>query len=154
MLFDDDEQLEVRHVVSLAHHDVSIYSGEPVVPEGELYIKRHAICLSRKTDGPELGLDSQLSKPFYLFSENCSAKEDFYFALLRNQEQNFAPAKSAPSPILFDVKNIISLVQKLHSSEEHMQTRWLNAMIGRIFLAVHKTKDIENAIREKLTKKI
>jgi hypothetical protein len=154
MLFDDDEQLEVRHVVSLAHHDISIYSGEPVTPEGELWIKRNAICLSRRTDGPELGPDSQLSKPFYLFSENCSAKEDFYFALLRNQEQTVTAETKAPTPIQFDVKNIISLVQKLHSSEEHMQTRWLNAVIGRVFLGVHKTKDMENFIREKLTKKI
>ncbi|KAK3364398.1 hypothetical protein B0T25DRAFT_62653 [Lasiosphaeria hispida] len=154
MLFDDDEQLEVRHVVSLAHHNISIYSGGEIIPEGELYIKRNAICLSRKADGPELAPDTQLSKPFFLFSENCSAKEDFYFALLRNQEQSFAADRKAPSPIQFDVKNIISLVQKLHSSEEHMQTRWLNAIIGRVFLGVYKTKDIENSIREKLTKKI
>ncbi|KAK1826497.1 testis-expressed sequence 2 protein [Podospora conica] len=154
MLFDDDEQLEVRHVVSLNHHDVSIYSGEPTIPEGELFIKRNAICLSRRADGAELGPDGQASKPFYLFSENCSAKEDFYFALLRNQEQTFAAGKKGPRPIQFDIKNIISLVQKLHSSEEHMQTRWLNAMIGRVFLGVYKTKDVENFIREKLTKKI
>ncbi|KAK4183765.1 hypothetical protein QBC35DRAFT_84735 [Podospora australis] len=155
MLFDDDEQLEVRHVVSLAHHDVSIYSGEAVTPEGELWIKRNAICLSRRADGPESGPDSQVSKPFYLFSENCSAKEDFYFALLRNQEQSFPVAgRPTPTPIQFEVKNIISLVQKLHSSEEHMQTRWLNAMIGRIFLGIYKTKDMENFMREKLTKKI
>jgi len=154
MLFDDDEQLEVRHVVSLAHHDISIYSGEATTPEGELFIKRNAICLSRRRDGAEIGPDTQLSRPFYLFSENCSAKEDFYFALLRNQEQSFAANNRAPSPLQFDVKHIISLVQKLHSSEDHIQTRWLNAMIGRLFLAVYKTKDIEYFIREKLTKKI
>ncbi|KAL2260195.1 hypothetical protein VTK26DRAFT_5882 [Humicola hyalothermophila] len=154
MLFDDDEQLEVRHVISLAHHDISIYSGESVTPEGELWIKRNAICLTRRANGSELGPDGQLSKPFYLFSENCSAKEDFYFALLRNQEQTFATDNKAPTPIQFDVKNMISLVQRLHSSEEHLQTRWLNAMIGRVFLGVHKTKDVENFIREKLTKKI
>merc|ERR1711939_830070 len=50
MLFDDDEQLEVRHVVSLAHHKVSIYSGGDETPEGELFIKRNALCLSRRTD--------------------------------------------------------------------------------------------------------
>ncbi|KAK3331103.1 hypothetical protein B0H66DRAFT_528433 [Apodospora peruviana] len=154
MLFDDDEQLEVRHVVSLAHHDISIYSGEPTTPEGELFIKRNAICLSRRTDGSELGPDTRPSKPFYLFSENCSAKEDFYFALLRNQEQSFVADNRAPSPIQFDVKHIISLVQRLHSTDEHIQTRWLNAVIGRVFLAIYKTKDIENFIREKLTKKI
>lgn len=154
MLFDDDEQLEVRHVVSLAHHDISIYSGGDNTPEGELFIKRNAICLTRRSDGLELGPDSQLSKPFYLFSENCSTKEDFYFALLRNQEQTFAAENKTASPLNFEVEHIISLVQKLHYSEEHLQTRWLNAMIGRLFLSVYKTKDVETFIREKLTKKI
>lgn len=154
MLFDDDEQLEVRHVISLAHHDISIYSGGDTTPEGELFIKRNALCLSRRTDGKELGPDSQISKPFYLFSENCSAKEDFYFALLRNQEQYFTTDGRAPAPLNFEVKDIIALVQKLHSSEDQLQTKWLNAMIGRIFLALYKTADIENFIREKLTKKI
>lgn len=154
MLFDDEEQLEVRHVISLAHHDISIYSGGDTTPEGELFIKRNALCLSRKKNGPELGPDSQVSKPFYLFSENCSTKEDFYFALLKNQEQTFTIDDKAPKPKLFEVKNIISLVQKLHSSEEHLHTRWLNAMIGRVFLGLHKTRDLENLIIEKITKKI
>ncbi|KAI4866662.1 hypothetical protein F4820DRAFT_416347 [Hypoxylon rubiginosum] len=154
MLFDDDEQLEVRHVISLAHHDISIYSGGDRTPEGELFIKRNALCLSRKRDGKELAPDVLVSKPFYLFSENCSAKEDFYFALLRNQEQTFAGQNLAPKPQRFEVKNIISLVQKLHSTDEHVHSRWLNAFIGRIFLGIYKTKDIENFIREKITKKI
>lgn len=159
MLFDDDEQLEVRHVISLAHHDISIYSGdEGPTPEGELYIKKNAICLTRKEGGLDTTApDAQLSKPFYLFSENCSAKEDFYFSLLRNQKQSFRGEQAgvdAPTPLQYDVKHIISLVQKLHSSEDHLPTRWLNAMIGRVFLGIYRTKDLENLIREKLTKKI
>jgi hypothetical protein len=154
MLFDDDEQLEVRHVISLAHHDVSIHSGGGKTPEGELFIKRNAICLARRLEGAEMGPDTQVSKPFYLFSENCSAKEDFYFALLRNQQQTLSADNTAPSPLTFDIKHIISLVQRLHSSEEHIHTRWLNAMIGRVFLGIYRTKDMENLIREKLTKKI
>ncbi|POR32896.1 Putative PH domain-containing protein [Tolypocladium paradoxum] len=154
MLFDDDEQLEVRHVISLAHHDISIFSGGDTTPEGELFIKRNALCLSRNRDGADQAPDSQVSKPFYLFSENCSAKEDFYFALLKNQEQTFGFDTSPRKPRQFDVKNIISLVQRLHSSEDHMHSRWLNAMLGRIFLGVYKTRDLENFIREKITKKI
>lgn len=154
MLFDDEEQVEVRHVISLAHHEITIYSGGDKTPEGELFIKRNALCLSRRTDGPELGPDSQISKPFYLFSENCSAKEDFYFALLKNQEQNFGAGNDIPSPLQFDVKTIISLVQKLHSTEDNIHSRWFNAMLGRVFLGIYKTRDLENLIREKLTKKI
>ena len=150
LLFDDEEQFEVRHVISLSHHDVSIYSGGDKTPEGELWIKRNAIRLSRRVDQKETGPDVQVSKPFYLFSENCSAKEDFYFALLRTQGES----GGAPTPVHFDVKNIISLVQKLHSTEDNLHTRWLNAMIGRVFLAIHQTKDLETFINEKITKKI
>lgn len=147
MLFDDEEQLEVRHVVSLAHHDVSIYSGGDEIPEGELFIKRNAICLSRRKDLLDIVPDGQISKPFYLFSDNCSDKEDFYFAILRNQGKQ-------PKPLQYDFKDIITLVQKLHSSEEHMHTRWINAIIGRIFLALYKTSEVENFFRSKIKKKI
>ncbi|RDA88981.1 hypothetical protein CP532_0654 [Ophiocordyceps camponoti-leonardi (nom. inval.)] len=152
MLFDDEEQLEVRHVISLAHHDVSIYSGGDATPEGELFIKRNALCLSRRPGASDQA--SAVSKPFYLFSENCSAKEDFYFAMLRNQEQTFGFDTSAPRPKSFDVKSIIALVQRLHASEDHVHSRWLNAMLGRLFLAVYKTRDLENFIRDKITNKI
>jgi hypothetical protein len=92
--------------------------------------------------------------PFYLFSDNCSEKEDFYFALLRNQEKAPGSLDNPPTPIQYEVKHIISLVQRLHSSEEHLQTRWINGLIGRLFLALYKTQEIENLIRAKITKKI
>jgi hypothetical protein len=154
MLFDDGDQLEVRHVISLAHHSVSIYSGGDETPEGELFIKRNAICLSRKTNIGELTPDGKVSKPFFLFSENCSDKEDFYFALLRNQERKPNSKDNPPTPLQYDVKDIITLVQRLHSSEEHLQTRWINAVIGRVFLALYKTPEVENFLRAKITKKI
>ncbi|CAL3968090.1 unnamed protein product [Diplocarpon coronariae] len=154
MLFDDDEQLEVRHVVALAHHEVSIYSGGDETPEGELFIKRNALCLSRRTDVGEATPDGKASKPFFLFSENCSEKEDFYFALLRNQERRPDAMYNPPVPLQYDVKDVITLVQRLHSSEEHLQTRWVNAVMGRIFLALYKTPEMENLVRAKITKKI
>ncbi|KAI6247295.1 hypothetical protein HI914_04246 [Erysiphe necator] len=147
MFFDDNEQLEVRHVISLAHYSVSIYAGGNDIPEGELFIKRNALCLSRRRDIAGSINDGQVSKPFFLFSENCSNKEDFYFALLRNQEEQ-------PKPLQYEIKDIITLIQKLHSSEEHLQTRWLNAITGRIFLALYKTPEVEEFFRAKIKKKI
>ncbi|KAL6880914.1 hypothetical protein J3F83DRAFT_720286 [Trichoderma novae-zelandiae] len=154
MLFDDEEQLEVRHVISLAHHRIGLYSGGDVTPEGELFIKRNAISLTRKLNEPDHTPDVQGSRPFYLFSENCSAKEDFYFAMLKNQQHTFGFDHLAPIPKQFELKSIISLVQKLHSSEDQAHSRWINAMIGRIFLGVYKTRDLETFIHEKITKKI
>ncbi|KAH8586241.1 hypothetical protein B0O99DRAFT_529072 [Bisporella sp. PMI_857] len=154
MLYDDEEQIDVRHVVSLAHHNVSIFGGGEHIPEGELFIKRNALCLSRKTEIAEMTPDGRMSKPFYLFSENCSEKEDFYFALLRNQERGLHTKDNPPIPLKYDVKDIITLVQRLHSSEEHLQTRWINAIIGRAFLSLYKTPEVENFVRAKITKKI
>ncbi|KAL9587218.1 MAG: hypothetical protein Q9212_000377 [Teloschistes hypoglaucus] len=151
MLYDDIEQIEVRHVISLEYHNVSIYGGDEEIPEGELWIKRNAICLSRKSDME--GVVSS-SKPFYLFSENCSDKEDFYLALLQNQEVKADDLDSPPRPQPFDTKDVITLVQQLHSSEEQLQTRWINALVGRLFLALYKTSEIEDLIRKKITKKI
>ena len=157
MLYDDSDQLEVRHVISLSHHTVSIYGGGEVIPEPELYIRRNAICLSRKDVESSIrhGIAAQ-KKPFYLFSENCSEKEDFYFALLQNQDRR--PGEKSPlappTPLGFNQSHIIHLVQQLHSSEEHLQTRWLNAMMGRVFLALYKTQDVETNFKNKITKKI
>lgn len=154
MLFDTEEQLEVRYVLSLAHHEVSIYGGGEDIPEGELFIKRNALCLTRKADAGEMTPDGTASKPFFLFTDNLSEKEDFYFALLKNMETRSEGESNVPKPLQFDVKHIIELVQRLHSSEEHMQIRWFNAILGRIFLGIYKTSDVENFIRAKITKKI
>ena len=151
MLYDDSEQLEVRHVISLEYHTVSVYGGGDEIPEGELWTKRNAICLTRT---PALNGDRTPSLPFYLFSENLSEKEDFYFALLKNQEKIPDTEDSTPSPQKYDVKHILSLLQRLHSSEDQLQTRWLNAMLGKLFLALYKTHELEAFIRKKLTKKI
>ncbi len=149
MLYEDSDQVEVKYVIAIEQYNVSIYSGEDNIPEGELWIKRNAIRLSRKAsivdDGP---------KPFYFFSENCSNKEDFYIALLQNQEQKPGAPENSPRPLQFDPKLAIGLVQRLHSSEEQLQTRWLNALAGRLFLALYKTPEVEDFVRKKITKKI
>ncbi|KAL5383830.1 hypothetical protein DPSP01_005631 [Paraphaeosphaeria sporulosa] len=147
MLYDDSEQVEVRHVISLAHYSVSIYAGGEDIPEGELWIKRNCILLAPK-DSPGG------SKSYYLFSDNCSEKEDFYHAMLRSQENDLESASGPPPPLKFNSADLIKLVQQLHASEENFNTRWINALIGRLFLAMYKTKHIENFIWTKVTKKI
>ena len=151
MLYEDSEQLEVKHVISLELHDVSIYGGGDEIPEGELWIKRNAIRLTRKVGFED---PASASRPFFLFSENCSDKEDFYFALLQNQDVKPNAPDNPPRPQQYETKHIIGLVQRLHSSEEQLQTRWINGLAGRLFLALYKTQVIEEFIRNKITKKI
>ncbi|KAL4922170.1 putative integral membrane protein conserved region-domain-containing protein [Aspergillus aurantiobrunneus] len=152
MLYDDANQVEVRYVISLAHHNVSIYGGEGDIPESELWLKRNAISLSRRLESlADLGGPTQ---PFFFFSENLSEKEDFYFAMLQNQTKMGHSSDCPPKHQDFDVKHIVTLVQRLHSSEEQLQTRWINAVLGRIFLALYRTPEMEEFVRTKIIKKI
>ncbi|EEP75611.1 predicted protein [Uncinocarpus reesii 1704] len=154
MLYDDSEQVEVRYVISLSHHDVSIYGiGDPI-PEGELWIKRNAIRLSRKSSQPDINNPQPATLPFYLFSDNPSEKEDLYFAILKNLEKLPESPNSPPTAQHFEVKDIVNLVKRLHSSEENLQTRWFNALVGRLFLALYKTSELESHIWTKIAKKI
>ena len=149
MLYDNSEQFEVKYVISLELHDISVHGPEEPIPEGELWIKRNAIRLSRKaSDGEEV------SRPFFFFSENSSDKEDFYFALLQSQESVLDGFSVPPKPLRYEQSDIIGLVQKLHSSEEQLQTRWINGLVGRLFLATYKTPEVEDFVRRKITKKI
>ncbi|KAI9836978.1 MAG: hypothetical protein M1837_003138 [Sclerophora amabilis] len=155
MLYLDSEQVTLRHVFSLAHYDVGLYDGSnELIPEGELWIKRNAISLTRKAHLRDSNPDGSASHQLFLFSENCSEKEDFYFALLQNQDQKADVPNHAPRVLHYDVKHIVSLVQRLHSSEEQLQTRWINALIGRLFLSIYKSADMEQFVRNKVNKKI
>ncbi|ORY11532.1 hypothetical protein BCR34DRAFT_587872 [Clohesyomyces aquaticus] len=151
MLYDDSEQLEVRHVISLAHYEVDIYAGGNIIPEGELWIKRNCIRLVQRAPLASYTADS---KPFYFFSENCSEKEDFYHAMLHCQERGSDSSGTPPLPLQFDTSDLVKLVQQLHVSEESLHTRWINALIGRLFLSLYKTSEVEQFIRAKITKKI
>jgi hypothetical protein len=96
------------------------------------------------------------AKDFYLFSDNCSEKEDFYHAMLHAQENQKDPTDTDhPSvPLKFDTPDLVKLVQQLHASEENLHTRWINALIGRVFLAIYKTSQVKDFIASKINKKI
>jgi hypothetical protein len=151
MLYDDSEQLEVRHVISLQHYDVDIYGGGEEIPEGELWIKRNCIRLTQRPHPDKTASDT---KPYYLFSENCSEKEDFYHAMLQSQDHRTDTPRDIPLPLKFNTPDLVKLVQQLHASEENLHTRWINALIGRLFLALYKTEQINEFIWTKITKKI
>ncbi|KAH7078226.1 hypothetical protein FB567DRAFT_595839 [Paraphoma chrysanthemicola] len=152
MLYDNEDQLEVRHHISLAHYQTDIYAGGDRIPEGELWIKRNCIRLVQKHDGDTY----DDAKSFYLFSDNCSEKEDFYHAMLQAQEhhEDSNTRHAHPAPLKFDTPDLVKLVQQLHASEENMHTRWINALIGRVFLGLYKTAEVKNFIAAKITKKI
>ena len=153
MLYDSPAELEVRHVISMAHHSVSLTDGDgddENMLEPDLFIKRTAIVLkphaSSASGDVTQGTHSQ-PKPFYLFSSNCSEKEDFYHALVAAQ-----PKSPVPQPL--DSASSIKLQSSIHSNSLTPETRALNALVNRIFLALHRTPFLEDLVRDKIEKKI
>jgi hypothetical protein len=153
MLYDSPAELEVRHVISMAHHTVSLSDGDgddESMQDADLFIKRTAILLkphASTVHGDTVEGSAPQPKPFYLFSSNCSEKEDFYHALVAAQ------AKS-PLPQPLDSACSIKLQSSIHSNTLTPETRAFNALINRVFLALHRTTFLEDVVREKIEKKI
>lgn len=151
MLFDNAEQIEVRQVIPLASFDICVRGDDNVIPEGELWIKRNCICLHRRSIQSK---EKDGRSSYFLFSNNCSEKEDFYHALLLNQYKSSEDRSHQPQAQPFDTEHMIKLIRQLHASEDNVQTRWLNALTGRIFLALYKTSQVEELVKAKIRKKI
>lgn len=176
-LYNNAEQKDVKHVIVIANHLVTIWP--PHLPDGALFGKRNSICLL-KLPAPILNnhdhalaeLLSDPTKPpkdaVYLYSDSNSEKEDFYLALVRASKKHSIHAPPAdPStraspfnpvymahPLQFKTTEMMDLIQTLHSSDANIQTRWLNALLGRLFLAFKDTASFENFFRTKLVNKL
>ncbi|TKA23662.1 hypothetical protein B0A50_06498 [Salinomyces thailandicus] len=153
MLYDSAAQLEVRHVISLAHHTITLSEGgslddDEVIKDADLFIKRTAIVLTpmQQPNGPQQS-QTLYPRPFFLFCSSCSDKEDFYHALLSTRTPPPIPQPLLPS-------DIIKLQSALHSSSLSPEIRALNALISRIFLGLHRTAFLERLIRTKIEQKI
>ncbi|KAK9324125.1 hypothetical protein V1517DRAFT_73368 [Lipomyces orientalis] len=174
-LYDSPEQMNVQQVIVLANHNVSLWP--PDVPDGQLFIRRHSICLAPKRSKvladelESISIPGPPKNAYFLFSDNCSEKEDFYFALLRACKR---PARRTSNgdgigvgryhphpdpltdayPLQHEQEDIVRLIQTLHSSDSHIQTMWLNALLGRLFLALHKTAVFEDFIKSRIETKL
>jgi hypothetical protein len=150
----------------------------PYDDDDALFLKPNAICLSRKNK--ENGLfNSKVDKEprsssesprhakppnhsYFLFPTTNTEKEDWYFALLRGSKTITGSTKSLnqTDPTIAAITarpapaHVFSLIQSIHSSDAQLQTRWLNALIGRIFLGVYQTRHVEELCIKKITKKI
>ena len=161
MLYDSASQVDVRHVISLAHHSLSLSEGghppgtdeaseneKNAMRDGDLFIKRTAIVLA-PVDLPNGHLQSRTTptKPFYLFSTSCSEKEDFYHSLLYTRSRQ-------PIPEPLDPNDTIKLQSTLHSTSLTPETRALNALFGRLFIGLYHTDRAKQYVQSKVEKKI
>ncbi|VVT51271.1 uncharacterized protein SAPINGB_P003041 [Magnusiomyces paraingens] len=177
-LYEDPDHEQLTQVIVIAHHLVTLWP--PKVPDGELFAKRSAICLVKipynhgSSNLSDYEIAEMLSNPkeppknaFYLYSDNASEKEDFYFALIRASKRYTLRSAAEPTkpvslfnpvymahPLHHRTSDIMDLIQTLHSTDSNIQTRWLNAIIGRIFLATKDTPPFTNFLINKISNKL
>lgn len=144
-LYDSEKQLDSKGVIMLNNHTVSTHP--PGLQDFELFSKPHLIKLSNTQD--------DLS--YYINCNRCIDKEDWFFAFIRasklplaNQQQQ----QQQYDKTHFDQTAMNHLITMVHSDEHHFQTQWLNAILGRIFFGVYRTKDVKDALYKKVMSKL
>ncbi|EMR11090.1 hypothetical protein PNEG_00689 [Pneumocystis murina B123] len=165
-LYDKENRSDVKYVIVLAQYHVSIYPKGS--KDGELFTRTHAICLSReKNEQKKLKKDTESildeTRPrnkFLIYNSNPSDQEDWYFLLIQASktldkkcEWKENPCVSAV-PLIFHSKHMSKLIHAIHSTDAQLETRWLNALLGRLFLGLYRTRFSQEYIIEKIRKKV
>ncbi|CCH42198.1 hypothetical protein BN7_1742 [Wickerhamomyces ciferrii] len=132
--------------------------------ESSASLRNNEVGVESTIDILKSGIIPPKNKGFFIYCDTNYEKEDWYFELIKaTKRDNFQPTNTdldlvEPSiyanALHFKTADIISLIQTLHSSEGQLQTRWLNALIGRIFLSVQFTEYFHNVVHVKLLKKL
>lgn len=149
-LYENEEQIDCLAAIELTLHIVSIYPSH--CAEGELFVKRNAICLSPRDIDDSLN-NINTSIPWFLFTKVNIDLEDWYLDLVQASQYS-ASSDSAKRKLLFDPDDMARLVEGIDQQPDSLSVRWLNAMLGRIFLAVYKTETLEGYIMSRIIKKL
>lgn len=181
-LYDTEEQVDCWAAVEVTLHQVIIYPEELI--DGELFVKRNAICLrpypgveqqitkpaepqvekeGGEKDAGEKDDQAQLVErtddhgrplPWFIFAEVNSDKEDWYHSFVQASKLGAPVATTDKDRALFDRDDMARLIEGIDSQPESIPVRWLNALIGRIFLAVYRTESLQASITAKIVKKL
>lgn len=175
-LYKNQTLKDVKHVIVLSNEFVTLWPRD--VQDGQLFTKRTAICLMKKDWSRTRRLSENFSKDkltiddildpinnlnppkssFFIHCDTNIDKEDWYFSLIRaskvDEDSSNLSSKVYASTLHFETNEMIDLIQSLYSSEGQLQTKWFNALIGRIFLSLKRTEVLQNFLTTRITKKL
>ncbi|RKP29070.1 hypothetical protein METBISCDRAFT_19535 [Metschnikowia bicuspidata] len=182
-LYKNERMKDVKHVIVLQNHIVALwppslsegslftkYSSIAILKNNWTRARRLSDDLSdtewteakKLTVTDLLNPKSNLPAPpgtFFIYTDITIEKEDWYFALIRATKavtlysRNLDPKVFAKT-LHFDTANMMNLIQSLYSSEGQLQTKWLNALIGRLFLSLQGTDVMRNYLVSRIEKKL
>ncbi|KAG0141145.1 hypothetical protein CROQUDRAFT_718316 [Cronartium quercuum f. sp. fusiforme G11] len=174
-LYEDEDQVDCAAAIEVTLYDILLYPDAG--PDGELYVKRRAICLkpqgqsvldepvNKSLNENSLNNDNQTKPerqiagrplPWFIFTKDNSDKEDWYHMLVASSKLSSTNPKTtfAKDSSLFDSNDMAKLVEGIDQQPDPIPMRWLNAMLGRIFLSTYKTSSLENWIIDKIMAKL
>jgi hypothetical protein len=170
-LYEDEAMSECAAAIDVARCHVRVFPEQGLL-DGELFAKRNALLIREignesEGNGAPIAPDSAEhhahpstpSAPWFIFFRSVTLMEDWYLALLA------APRISSPSPT--STPSLVpsafapypyaahqALITSLDALPDLIPTRWLNALLGRLFLGVKGTRAVEGWVIGRLMKKL
>ncbi|GEQ68929.1 hypothetical protein JCM33374_g2599 [Metschnikowia sp. JCM 33374] len=182
-LYKNEKLQDVKHVIVLSNHVISLWprtlsEGSLFTKYSSIAILKNDWSRTRRlsdnfsTTGWQndtkisihdvLRPDSGLPAPpgsIFVYTDLNIDKEDWYFALIRATKTD-TPGPPGLNPSIYaktmhlETLSMISLIQNLYGSEGQLQSKWFNAIIGRIFLSLQKTDLMKNYLISKIERKL
>lgn len=174
---DNSPKSNLVHAISLQDSFITIWPRKPgsELPESALFTKKTCISILRKgttslidgvlkfdtTQGENE--ESQSTNQFFLYIDNNFEKEDWYFSLISASKSETSRATHTSNlldPNLtartahLKTADTLCLIQTINSTENQLTTKWINALIGRLFLAVQGTDMLKDYLYTRLYQKL
>lgn len=174
---DNSPKSNLIHAISLQDSFVTLWPRDTKheIPDSALFSKRTCISILRKgatsLKNGELGFtpnessedDTQTASQFFLYFGNNMEKEDWYFDLI-NVSKNETTSGSKTNGLIdpnvsaraahLRTADMLYLIQTINSTEGQLTTKWINAILGRLFLSLQRTETLKYFFHERLYQKL
>lgn len=134
--------------------------------EYQLFYRKYPICFiqrEREESVPEMRAGAALALPgaLYFYARNSSEKEDIYFALLEGMRRSpdiALPYERDPhyaaKLLLPTMEDNLALQSTVWDHDAPVKTRWINGLLGRIFLSIKDTAKVQTYLQHKFSYKL